>query len=464
MDTVLVELAGLLRQAGLRVSSGELADAAAALALVGVDDRATVRAALESALVKRERDAPTFRRLFDLYFGGAASLLADVERGLLDRLREEGAFDEATLEMLAWEIRHRGMSALALAAIEGDAAVLSRLLRGAALQVDLGQLTNPLQQGFFTRRLGAAAGVPEAAGELHALEADLRARGLDPRALELVGRKLAEALRGLERSIRRIVEREVAARSDSRKGRGPEERSFAALTPQEIEEMEAAVRRLAERLKARLLRRQRSRRRGALHVRRTLRQNLGAGAVPFRLAFRGKRPQRPDLVVLCDLSDSVRNASRLMLLFVYTLQSLFQRVRSFAFVSDLGELTPHFRGVDARRAIDLALAGKAVSLYANSNYGRALALFAREHLGVVSRRTTVLVIGDGRNNYNAANEWALEEIRRKARRLIWISPEPRPSWGLGDSEMHRYARQCSQVAVVGCLADLARLAEEILPA
>ena len=169
-------------------------------------------------------------------------------------------------------------------------------------------------------------------------------------------------------------------------------------------------------------------------------------------------------MVLCDVSDSVRNASRLMLLFVYTLQSLYSRVRSFAFVSDIGELTAHFKSVDAKQAIDLAQASKVVSLYANSNYGRALLQFEREHLGAVSRRTTVMIIGDGRNNYNPANDWVLEDIKRKARRVVWICPEPRSSWGLGDSEMHRYARHCSQVAIVTCLADLARLAEDIVPA
>ncbi|HUB05568.1 MAG TPA: VWA domain-containing protein [Myxococcales bacterium] len=463
MDAALVEFAALLRQGGLRVSAAELADGARALTLVGLDDRGTARAALESALVKRERDTGTFRRLFDLYFGGAATLLADLEKGLLQRLTEEGLLEPDALEMLAWELSNRPLSPLARATLSGDTAEIARLLRGAALQVNLSQLSNPLQQGFFARRVGGAAGVGSLSGELAELEAALRARGLDPAAIELIGKRLAETLRGVESAVHRIVEREAAARLGNRRST-LEEKPFSALTQREIEDMEAAVRKLAERLKARLMRRQKARRRGTLHVRRTLRRNLGAGGTPFRLAFRGKRPQRPDVVVLCDVSDSVRNASRLMLLFMYTLQSLFTRVRSFAFVSDIGELTGALRGVDARRAIDLALAGKVVSLYANSNYGRALALFAREHLGVVTRRTTVLVIGDGRNNYNAPNEWALEDIRRKARRLVWISPEPRSSWGLGDSEMHRYVRHCSQVAIVNSLADLARLAEEIVPA
>jgi uncharacterized protein with von Willebrand factor type A (vWA) domain len=220
---------------------------------------------------------------------------------------------------------------------------------------------------------------------------------------------------------------------------------------------------VAEKLKSRLVRRQRNRRRGALHVRRTIRKNLAWEAVPMRLAFRSRRPERPDVVVLCDVSDSVRNVSRLMLLFVHTLQSLFARVRSFAFVSDVGEITQYFKEVDADRAVDLAIAGQAINLYANSNYGRALALFARDHLGKVNGRTTVIVIGDGRNNFNPPNAWALKDIRRKAKRVVWICPEEESSWGFGDSEMAAYAREVDKVAVVQSLADLEAVADELVP-
>jgi uncharacterized protein with von Willebrand factor type A (vWA) domain len=179
--------------------------------------------------------------------------------------------------------------------------------------------------------------------------------------------------------------------------------------------------------------------------------------------FRRRRPQRPELVVLCDVSESVRNASRMMLLFMHSLQSLFARVRSFVFVSDLGEVTELFRQASAEEAVDLATAGRAVSLQSNSNYGRVLATFSREQLGSVTRRTTVMVIGDGRNNYNPPSDWALEELKRRCRRLIWICPEDRRSWGFGDSEMSRYERHCHQVEVVQTLDDLARLADRLVP-
>jgi uncharacterized protein with von Willebrand factor type A (vWA) domain len=170
------------------------------------------------------------------------------------------------------------------------------------------------------------------------------------------------------------------------------------------------------------------------------------------------------VVVLCDVSDSVRHVSRLMLLFVHTLQSLFAHVRSFVFVSDLGEVTDAFRAErDVARAADLATAGRAVSLAGNSNYGRALVSFHRQYLGAVTSRTTVIVIGDGRSNYLAPETWVLREIRRRARRVLWICPEERWAWGSGDSEMPLYAAQVDRVATATRLADLEEIADALIP-
>src|SRR5207237_1780585 len=128
----------------------------------------------------------------------------------------------------------------------------------------------------------------------------------------------------------------------------------ASLTPDEVQRMRSVVRRLAERLKSRLSRRRKVRRRGKLSVRRTLRRNLATGGELYKLVFRARRPERPEIVVLCDVSDSVRNVSRLMLQFVYTLQELYARVRSFVFVSDIGEVTHRFQKTDVNSTGALA--------------------------------------------------------------------------------------------------------------
>jgi len=461
MEQRLVEFASLLRQGGLRVSPGEMVDAVRGLELVELEERDEFRAVLRCSLLKRPQDAPTFDRAFDLFFGGTIELVADLERGLVERLRESGLLDPDSLEMLAHELAHRALSPLAQAALDGDVGKLARLLRGAVLQLNLKGAT-PLQQGFFGRRLGSAAGLPEAARELAEIEAGLRARGIDPGDLELIADELAETLRSLERTVRDLIGREIAARRPLLRS-GLDERPFASVGPDELRAMESAVRRLAAKLKTRFVRRERSRKKGAFNVRRTLRRNLSTGGFPNHLVFRTRRPHRPDVVVLCDVSDSVRNASRLMLLFVHSLQTLFQRVRSFAFVSDLGELTEQLRASDASAAIDIGSIGRAVNLASNSNYGHVFQLFVKRHLAAVTRRTTVLILGDGRNNYNPIHAWALRDLRLKARRVIWISPEPRSSWRLGDSAMLAYERECTQVEVVTCLADLEQLADRLVP-
>ena len=465
MEARLVEFGELLRHNGIRVSPQELTDAARAVELIGLEDREGFHSVLRTCLLKRGADAPVFDRLFALYFTGAAKMLDDIDRALLKAIEDEGLLEDDQLQMIAMTLSQvvEGMSPLAQAVLSGDRARLARLFRSAALRIDFSRLESPLQQGFFSRRLLSAAGAEQGQRDLDEVQRELLARGLDTEGLELVSRHVAGAMRKVEDAARSFVAREAKARVKRPVAGGLAERPFTNLSREELEKAALAVRRLAERLKSRLVRRQKSRRKGTLNVRRTLRRNLTWGGIPARLAFRTRRPQRPDVVVLCDVSDSVRNVSQMMLLFVHTLQSLFTRVRTFVFVSDIGEVTEHLRGVDARQAVDLSVAGKAINVYANSNYGRALASFARDHLGVVTRRTTVLVIGDGRNNYNEANAWALGDIKRKAKRLIWICPEERRGWGLGDSEMLSYAKHCERVAVVQNLADLTEVADELVP-
>src|SRR5208337_5097979 len=125
----------------------------------------------------------------------------------------------------------------------------------------------------------------------------------------------------------------------------------------------------------------------------------------FKLRFEKRKKEKPQVVVLCDVSDSVRNASRFMLQFVYSLQDLYSRVRSFVFVAEIGEVTGHFRHNDAREALETALKGDIVNVYAHSNFGHAFRSFVSDYLGSVNKRTTVIVLGDARNNYNLPHDW-----------------------------------------------------------
>lgn len=460
----IVEFAELLRQNGVRVSPGEVEDASLALREVGLEDRETAHAALFSTLVKRARDRDLYERLFELYFSPSHTFWKGLDESLARQIEEEGILDGDDLEMLLYEIRamSEGMSPFSRALLTGDGAALSARFRGAALQLDLSGVTNSLQAGFFSRRLLSEAGAEQARSEFSALEEKLKERGVEKDAVEFVSRELAAKLRAAEQAARDYIEAQAKLRRAKDEPRSPLGRPFGELSREELERVQVAVRRLAERLKSRLVKKERQKQRGTLNVRRTLRKNMALGGVFANLVLRRRRKQRPEVVVLCDVSDSVRNVSRMMLLFVHTLQSQFSGVRSFAFVSDVGEITEAFREADVNQALDTAIAGRAINLYGNSNYGRALSLFVGNHLASISRRTTVLIIGDGRNNYNDPAVWALKELSRKARRVVWITPEPEEAWGFGDSEMLRYRDAVSQVVVVQTLADLEGVAEKIL--
>ncbi|MBK7863374.1 MAG: VWA domain-containing protein [Archangiaceae bacterium] len=461
MDGRLTEFSEILRQNGLRVGVSETVDAARAAAEVGLADRELFRATLQATLCKRAGDLETFDRAFDFYFSGAAKTFEGLDASLARRIAEEGLLEGDELTMIVAWLDQLRLQPLTEAALRGNTGQLANLLRNAALQLDFSRMQSPLQTGFFSRRMMVGAGVESMRSDLKAINAELQARGVSPQGLEVVARQLGDALRRVEEAARREVDRQAKARLRKPTG-GLNDRPFHTLSRAEVERMQRAVRALAEKLKARLVRRQKSRKRGTLNPIRTLRKNLSAGGVPMQPVFRHRRPERPDVMVLCDVSDSVRNASRMMLLFTWTLQSLFSRVRSFVFVSEIGEATALFKNAEPEVAIDRAVSGETISVASNSNYGHALATFAREYLGSVTRRTTVLVIGDGRNNYNPANVWALEDLKRKARRVVWICTEPRASWGFGDSEMLQYSKACHQVVTVQTLGDLEQVAAQLV--
>lgn len=442
----------------------EARDAVQALAEVGVDELPLTRATLKATLCKRAQDVATFDKAFDFFFAGASRTLEAIEKALLQRIQEEGLVEGDELKMITYLLERLAgqLSPLTQAALAGDRGKLAQLFRQASLQLDFSRIQNALQTGFYSRRLLTAAGAEGMRSDLAAIEAELEARGLGDKTIEVVSKHLSTALRKVEEAARQEVQRQSNARL-KKASASVEDKPLHTLSRQEVDIAQRAVRQLAEKLKARLIRRQRSKKRGQLNPRRTLRKNLTAGGVPMVPQFRARRPQRPDVIVLCDVSDSVRNASRLMLLFTWSLQSLFTRVRSFIFVSELGEVTKHFKDAKPEDALEAALGGDVISLSSNSNYGNALATFVKSYLGAVSRKTTVFVIGDGRNNFNAANAWALEDLKRKAKRVVWICTEPKANWGFGDSEMRTYAKAVTQVVTVLSLGDLEKIAPQLVP-
>lgn len=464
----LLEFGGLCRNNGLRVSTAELLDAVRAAELVGFDDPEHLRGALEATMVKRRADADIFDELFTLYFRRRGQWDRDGGDAppLVEALRKQGLSDdeiEHLVAMLADEAAR--MSPLARLGLGLRRAHVEALIRLAGVRVDFSRLTSPMQIGFFTQQLYEAMNPAGARGELDGLFARLGARIGAERA-ELMARAAAGELGRVRSSLRRYVADELERRNveliEQMRKQILANKPFGAMSEEELARLRLEVTRLGKRLKELASLRPRVGRRGRLDARKTLRKALGAGGVPFRLVRKRRRIDKPRLVVLCDISDSVRHVSRFMLQLAYTLQELFEKVRSFVFVSDLGECTELFKQHELLRAVELAYSGGVVNVYANSNFGRAFKMFEQRFLDAVTTKTTVIVIGDARNNYNPPEAWALAAIKDRARRLVWLNPEPPGSWAFGDSAMRDYEPYCDRVETVGNLAQLARVVDTLV--
>lgn len=449
MDVKLLEFFHALRENGVRVSVAEALDALRAVDRLGLDEAEVVRAALRTTTVKRAVDVPVFDSLFDLFFRGLSGAIEDVNTATAESLdldAEALAKLVADLERLAEEAGIE-LSDLAQALLQGDVGSLDRMLRAAAEQANVQQIEHAFQEGRYVQGVAAALGAMDATGELQALR-DAIEDGNAADA-ERMRRYLDRRLQDLRELMRAVVRRELEARDVGRRERpGSEslaEKSFFYLTEDELRRMDEAVVRLARRLRNVVSVRRRRAKRGRFDSSATFRRNLQYGGVPFKIVFARKRRDKPQVLVLCDVSDSVRNVSRFMLHFVYALQDLYSRVRSFIFVADLGEVTHLFQDSEPGEALERALGGNVINVYAHSDFGRAFRTFHRDHLGAVNGRTTVIILGDARNNYNLAHDWVLGEIRRRAKQLIWLNPENRSTWGFGDSEMDRYGRHCTMV-------------------
>ena len=241
------------------------------------------------------------------------------------------------------------------------------------------------------------------------------------------------------------VRRRGEGRSRSARRRALLRQPLHTLGPREVEEANELVRELGARLRGRLARRERRRLRGRLDVRRILRAATSTGGVPLRLVRRSRRPDRPDLVALVDLSGSVATASQLCLGLVAPAAGFFRRVHLFAYVDHLCPITIERGHLTPDGPLDL---------HARSDFGQVLAEVLATRGALLTRRTLCLVVGDARNNRRPPRADLLRRVRDRVQRLVWLVPEPRDRWNTGDSVLDRYTPACDAVLEVESLGAL----------
>ena len=467
MDEKILGFIDLLRKNQVRVAMSEGLDAFRALEITGIESKDAFRSALQTTLIKNHNDLESFSALFDLYFTGMSDTIKRaLEQSQARAGEQEGSeFSEELLEELA----KLGLdpSDIIKALLKNDSGKLEQMLRQAAEQAGTSNIGSPFQEGYYTYKMVEQLDWYQAKFEMQQMAAKLRGSG-ERQLADRLEKVAEERMRTFQELIKEYVRREFEKGNHDFRKRFREknlmDKNFFTVDADEIRRMEEVVRQLAEKLKTRVaMRRKRARRHGKLNLQATLRKNIAFGGVPFKIEFKRKKKEKPQLVVLCDVSDSVRQASAFMLRFVYSVQELFSRVRSFVFVADIGEVTQLFKDVkDPGEALHRAFNGEVINVWQNSNFGRAFVEFHHNHLEILNKRTTVIILGDGRNNYNQPHDWVLRDIQQKAKKLIWLNPESVRSWGVGDSEMPKYQRYCDTAEEVRTLNQLKRVIDGLV--
>ncbi|HVV30108.1 MAG TPA: VWA domain-containing protein [Mycobacteriales bacterium] len=453
-----VEFVGALRRAGLIVSSAETVDATRAFGVVDILDRESVRAAFASTLCKRPAHRRTFDNLFDLYFPIATG----------DPTTGEGEFDpdgdgeggEIDPEMLRELLRQ--------ALLDGDPETIAKLARQAVAMLGRAD-SQPGRQSWFTYRVLRQLN-PDT------LIADLLAQMLGDGERDGFAEKIArQTINERIRQFEEAVEAEVRRRLAEDRGIDAVERNvikplaeqvdFLRASRDDLAEMRRQVYPLARRLATRLTARKKVEQQGRLDFRRTVRASLGTGGVPLVTLHKPKKPHKPELVVFCDVSGSVSSFAHFTLMLVSALREQFSKVRAFAFIDTCDEITRYFSpGLDLADAMSKVVReADLVWFDGHSDYGHSFEVLDERFPDAITPKTSLLVLGDGRNNYRASGADALKGMAARARHTYWLNPEPQHQWGSGDSATRTYAPLVDRMIECRNVEQLTEFVTTLLP-
>jgi uncharacterized protein with von Willebrand factor type A (vWA) domain len=422
------------RGAGVHISPAESIDAMRAVAKVGLSDRGILRDALLLTLAKSEDEKKALGSCFDLFFataepqqGGDDAKDASGEAG--EQQAPQGAVGAA-------EASNPNLGPLAQILLSQDRAAIAAAIATASGAASLSDIRYFTQRGIFSGRILEQMGIQRLNDDLESLTAT------NPALAE----RLSELTEGLRENVRDAVAQALLlyGREEAENLRNEILRNapLARIEPRQVEQMRALIRQIARRLRDRYSRPRKRQRRGHLDVRRTLRRNAAWGSVPFLTAWKRRHRDRPKIVALCDVSGSVARVSDFFLLLIHSLHEVVSDVRSFAFSGQLIEVSEILESKSADDAMRDIMSRVG---FGSSDYGNSFADFERQWMASVTPQTTVIVLGDARSNNLDPGADILRRISERAKRVVWLNPEGRMTWGFGDSEMPRYATFCNVV-------------------
>ena len=489
MDRTLTSFIATLRNAEVRISPAETLDAMNAVELTGYRDREFLKNTLALVLPKTADEKETFENTFESFFsfsevtggqesgesegtgddteaegqgqgsgeGGSAGPRTESQSGKKSKSKFSAVESDEEIEDLGPGEMSAPSSHLGQLLMEDRRVELSMEMAEAAKVVKLEEIRVFTQKGLYTRRILEQMGLNELLQEIKSKKQSFR----------IQDRRLSQELKHrhdwLREQVRDYVEKQFLLHADANGFRLREELlrkvKLSNVEQRNFRLVQEVVFRMAKKLVALHSRRKKVYKRGVLNVPRTLRHNMNYDGHIFDLHWKSVKVDRPKVFAICDVSGSVANYARFMLMFLYSLEEVMPKVRAFAFSSDLAEVTDLFE----RNKIEDAIA-KTLRDYGggSTDYGQALIDFKRKCLDEVDNRSTIIILGDGRNNYGDCKQELLQEIYLRAKRVIWLNPESRNTWNVGDAEMRKYTPYVHQAEECNSLIHLERTVSNLL--
>src|SRR5512141_1628689 len=456
METRILQLIAALRASGVRVSLAESAEAFSAVDLMGIQDREEFRLSLRATLIKDLKDIPTFDKLFPLFFGSSQPPMMGGNPSD-DMTPEEAQMWADAMKQFAENLRQR-MQRL----MNGEQLSRSEL-EALGQMVGLNQADNLNYQNWMAQRMLRALAFPEVQKAMKELMEQLAQMGMSRERVEQIREMIQQNLQGMREQVEQFAGERIAENL-SEKPRSDNidnlmNRPFNALSDSDKQLLQHEVKRLATMLRTRIALRQKRAKNGQMDPKATIRANLKYHGVPMEIKHKD-RVRKPKMVVSCEISTSMRFCSELMLSFLFALQGQVRKTHAFAFIDHLEYISDDFSGSNADEAISSVL-WRMPSGHYNTDLGWSLNDFQNEYLDTLNGQTTLIIVGDGRNNYYDPRLDIFSTMTRRAARTIWLNPEPPLMWH-GDSDMPKYAPLCDNVLKVSNLRELADAMDSLL--
>ena len=438
MDRVLTDFVKTLRNANIQVSPAETLDAMEVIEKVGYENRELLKNTLSFTLPKTFEEKEKFNSCFEDFF----------DHQLLQK-------NESTQEEEISKSRGQINSDLGHRLLEDNQAGIQLSISKAAEEAEIREIKYFTQRSVFSRRILDIMGIGSLEEELGQLNENQLPSDLE--------QQLRYQLTRLRERVSDYVQQQFLLHGDV-SGEQLREQVFKSMNMGQIDrsylhEVHSLVRRMAKKLANMHSRRKKDFRRGKLDIRKTIRDNWVNQSILFKLRWSYKKIDRPKILVICDVSGSVGAYARFMLMFLFSLTEVVSKIRAFVFSSYLGEVTDEFKGSSLETAIESAL-----SKYGggSTDYGHSLSDFVSLCLEDIDKKTTVVILGDARNNFGPDKAFLLKTIYERSKQIYWLNPEGKYRWNTGDSVMNTYSAYCTKVFECGTLEQLEKVISTLL--